>query len=256
MEAHQFRIADTLLTEIKPAVPSNQLLIFCHGGAFVYGPIQLHWDAARRIVAQLGCTLWMVDYPKAPEHHIGKISHNIDLVYAKALEQYSADKIVLLGDSVGGTLMTGLTQRLVQKNIALPSKLVLISPVMDANVANPEIREVEKTDPMLSRNGVLSAKKMCAQHFGLADPRISPIRGSFTDFPATILLMAENDITYPDQKIAMQQMLDAKVDLKVVFGKEMPHIWPILPVIAEGKAAFNEMIYEIKKTSRSTVKRL
>jgi hypothetical protein len=42
-------------------------------------------------------------------------------------------------------------------------------------------------------------------------------------------------------------MEQENVDVKIIFGKGMPHIWPILPVMKEAKTAFREIISEIKK---------
>lgn len=243
----QFTVMDSLLTELKPVSTNGFLLIFCHGGAFVYGPVQHHWDAAKQIVTATQCTLWMVDYPKAPEHKIDTISHNLDAVYTIALEHFGAEKIIVIGDSVGATLLTSLTQRLIRNHKALPSLLILISPVMDATMANPEIDLLDKLDPLLSKAGVLSAKKMCALDGRLEDPRISPIQGDFKCFPPTMLLLAEHDITYPDQQLVVQQMATAGVKTSIIFGAGMPHIWTILPVMAEGKAALGKIINSIRE---------
>ncbi|GHA78248.1 Acetyl esterase/lipase [Pontibacter akesuensis] len=244
----QFSVAETLLTEVKPAATNGFLLLFCPGGAFVYGPARHHWHAAKQLVSQTQCTLWMVDYPKAPENNIAFISENIDAVYAYAVETHGAGKVILVGDSAGGTLLTALTQRLVQKSKALPLALVLISPVMDASFSNPQLDALEKVDPMLSKAGVLSAKRMCAQHYGVDDVRLSPVNGSFSNFPRTLLLVAENDITYPDQQLVVQQLCEAAVEVKVIKGEGMPHIWPILPVMQEARAAFQEMTSYIRRT--------
>lgn len=188
----------------------------------------------------------MCDYPKAPEYKISEISKNIDSVYDKALEKYSPEQIILLGDSVGGTLIIALTQRLIQKNITLPSKIILVSPVMDASMSNPEIDSLDNIDPILSKVGVLSAKKMCAENDDLRNVMISPLNGSFNGFPKTTLFLAENDITYPDQKLTVQKLMEAKVDVEVIKGKNMPHIWPFLPIMKEAKIALKEIISSIK----------
>lgn len=249
-QLQQYTLADTLVTEVRPDAGNKCLVLFCHGGAFVYGPAQHHWDTARQIVSATGCTLWMVDYPKAPEHKIDTISANLDAVYAKALESFRAENIILLGDSVGGTLVTSLTQWLVQQGAALPAQLILLSPVMDASVSNPEITELDQTDPILSRAGVSSAKRMCALNGDLTNPMISPLYGDFTGFPRTTLFLADNDITYPDQKLAAKKMANANVDLTVIVGEGMPHIWPVLPVMQEAKTALHQITEQIKETAQ------
>ncbi|MDB4292807.1 alpha/beta hydrolase [Maribacter sp.] len=237
-----FKISNTLITELQQNETSNNLVLFIHGGAFISGPAKHHWDALKEISAHSNHTIWMCDYPKAPETKILELSKNIDEVYTTALATYPAQKITLLGDSVGGTLITALVQRLVEKSIALPIKIILVSPVMDATMSNPQIEEREAIDPMLSKVGVLSAKKMCAGSNDLKNPMISPINGSFDKFPKTILFLAKNDITYPDQQLLVQKLIDAKVTIEIIEGENMPHIWPFLPVMREAKTALKEII--------------
>ena len=206
----------------------------------------MHWDALKEISKQTEQTIWMCDYPKAPEHDTVEISNNIDAVFNLALEQYEAKHITLIGDSVGGTLITALTQRLILNKRELPRKIILISPVMDATLSNSDIEDLDKIDPMLSKAGVLSAKKMCAQNHDLDNPLISPIYGSFKNFPHTTLFIATNDITYADQQLMIEKMNKAHIDLEVIIGENMPHIWPLLPVMAEAKTALKQLIEIIK----------
>jgi acetyl esterase/lipase len=237
-----FKVLNSLITEIKKDINPDSLLIFVHGGAFISGPSQLHWDTVNTIFNKTNHTIWMCDYPKAPEHKITEISKNIDATYKAALEKYPSNKITLIGDSVGGTLITALTQRLVKNNIDIPHKLLLVSPVMDASMSNPQIDKIDKLDPMLAKVGVLSAKKMCVENDDLKNEMISPLYGSFMNFPPTILFLAENDITYPDQQLALKKLNKENVIHEIIIGEKMPHIWPLLPVMKEAKKALNKII--------------
>lgn len=237
-----FKVLDSLITEIGLTQNSDKLLIFVHGGAFISGPSQHHWYAAKKIAKQTNHKIWMCDYPKAPENKISKISDNIDAIYNVALEHFLPNNIILIGDSVGGTLISSLVQRLILKDIKLPKKIILVTPVMDASLTNPEIKEIENVDPMLSIKGVLSAKKMCAENNDLKNLMISPLFGSFNKFPPTILFLAENDIMYPDAKLAELKMKKANIDLELFKGINMPHIWPFLPVMKEAQISLNEII--------------
>ncbi|MCL9803985.1 alpha/beta hydrolase [Flavobacterium amniphilum] len=238
----EFTVLNTTISEIKHKEDSGKLLLFVHGGAFVSGPAKHHWDTIKQLAEQTHFTVWMCNYPKAPENKITAITENIAAVYHYAQSKFGHENITLIGDSVGGTLITALTQELIQRNKALPYHLILISPVMDATFSNPEIEETERKDPMLSQKGALSAKTMCAGETTLTNPIISPLNGSFEQFPKTSLFLAENDITYPDQKLLAQKLREANVDFEVVTGKEMPHIWPFLPVMKEAKMALQQII--------------
>lgn len=240
-----FKVSDTIISEVALNENAEHLLIFIHGGAFISGPSQHHWDSVKKIATKTNCKIWLCDYPKAPEHQIDIISKNIDSIYASALKSYQADQISIIGDSVGGSLATALIQRVILKKGELPNKLILVTPVMDASMSNPAIKTLEKSDPMLSIEGVLSAKKMCAGSKDLKDPIISPLYGSFEGFPSTVLFLAQNDIMYPDGKLAEIKMKKNNVDLEVFEGCNMPHIWPLLPVMKEAKTALNKIIRTI-----------
>jgi acetyl esterase/lipase len=242
-----FNISDTSITEFNQTENFDKLILFVHGGAFISGPTKFHWDTVQEIAQQTSQAVWMCDYPKAPENSIHEISKNIDAVYQAALEKYEANKISIVGDSVGGTLITALVQRLITTKNKIPRRIILVSPVMDSTMSNPEIDEVDKLDPMLSKSGVLSAKKMCARNTDLSDPIISPINGSFDGFPSTLIFLAKHDITYPDQQLAVQKIRKAKVKIDIIEGENMPHIWPFLPVMKEAKTALNQIIDRLKK---------
>lgn len=240
-----FFILKTKITQIENICKSDKLLIYLHGGAFVSGPSQHHWDSIECISKKTNFNIWMCIYPKAPEHKIDQISINIDQIYQKALKNYNNENIILMGDSVGGTLAIALIQRLIIKNVRLPLKLILISPVLEASFKNQEVDEIDKKDPMLSKAGVLSAKKMCSEN--LNDERISPINGDFKLFPKTYLYLAENDITYPDQLIFVSKLNQEKINNVTNIGEGMPHIWPLLPVMKESKKALNQIINNINE---------
>jgi acetyl esterase/lipase len=241
-----FKISDSLISEIGSDQNSEKLLIFIHGGAFISGPSKHHWDSIKAIANKLNFKIWMCDYPKAPENQINKISQNIDSIFYSARKSYEANQISILGDSVGGTLATALVQRLILRKLELPTKLILVTPMMDASMSNPEIKTFEKVDPMLSKTGIVSAKKMCAGTKDLKDQMISPLYGSFKGFPDTILFLAQKDILYPDAKLAEIKMEKSNVNIKVIEGENMPHIWPFLPVMKEAKTSLNQMIHLIK----------
>jgi len=231
-------VLETKVTEIIPITPANEfLLLYCPGGAFIYGPTENNWGSIAKIVKQTKTNAWMVDYPKAPENKIDVITKNIYAVYNEALKTYHPSKIIFIGDSVGGNLLVSLTQRLIREQKELPNRLILITPMLDASVSNPKIKDIEHIDPIMSYNGVYSAKKMCAGNFSLKDPMISPIYGSLKNLPPIHIFMATHDILTPDQEVFIDKIKEEGSSIEVIVGEGMPHIWPLLPVFKEGADA-------------------
>ena len=241
-ETTTFKIDESSITVIRKTSRPERLLLYVHGGAFVAGPGQHHWDFLETLTNAANVCSWLCNYPKAPEHRINLISENLDEVYSFALSHYAPENIVLMGDSVGGTLVIALVQRLIKNQQPLPSKLILLSPVLDASFSNPAIAAIEPLDPMLSVAGAKSAKQLCSIAGDLSDPRLSPLYGSCTGFPETHLFAGELDITYPDQELFAQRLKDANVNFSLVIGRGMPHIWPLLPVMKEAKQVRNQLI--------------
>lgn len=240
-----FKILDSSITELISTDKKKKIVLFFPGGAFVSGPTTHHWDTLKEIYKKTNCTIWLCDYPKAPEHKITQITNNIDAVYTEALKKYNHKEIILMGDSVGGTLTIALVQRLVREGRELPSKIILISPVLDASMSNSQIDEIDAKDILLAKKGVLSAKRMCAENNNLNTPKLSPISGSFEHFPETVLYLGTQDIMYPDEQIMVRKLKESNIKHKVVLGEGMPHIWPFLPVLKEAKLALSEIIAEL-----------
>lgn len=233
------------LTQLKPKNPSGRLAIIYPGGAYVYGPTLHQWDLAERIVKMHGHEVWMANYPKAPEHSIAQLSAFNDHVYERALAEFPAENIRLVGDSAGGGLMLSTVQRAIAQHWKLPAKIVAISPVADVQFKNPKSLEVEKRDVLLSLKGAESAQLFCGDT-RLDDPMISPIYGSFKGFPPTVIFIAQYDITSPDQWELVKTMRRDKVEVQVDYGEKMPHIWPLFPFMHEALQAKKRVLEALR----------
>ncbi|GAA4271517.1 alpha/beta hydrolase [Aquimarina gracilis] len=231
---------------VTQIIPKNEqgsgLLIYCHGGAFVYGPTRENWVALAKIAKQSRTRAWMIDYPKAPENTIDTITQSVYQAYQEATKTYNPSNIGLMGDSAGGSLILTLTQRLVKEAKELPKQLIPITPIVDASVSNPKIKEIDKIDPILSLKGVLSANKMCVGDLSLEDPLISPLYGDIDKLPPIYLFMATDDILTPDQELFIEKIRKVNGNIEVITGKGLPHVWPILPIMKEAKEAIRRIV--------------
>lgn len=246
LDCQTIQIGSACVTQISAAIAhTEKIMLYCPGGSFVSGPNGFNWKSLARIVKETGITGYLIDYPKAPEHQIDAMNQSIDAVYAHFAKRYGPDSITLLGGSVGGTLMALLVQRLLKNRQALPRQLVLITPLTDCSLSNPGIPPLESLDPMNAKPGWLAAHKMCAGSYNLKNELVSPLYGPIENFIPTMVLLAENDISRPDSELFCARLQAANVAVKVVYGKGMPHIYPLLP-FAEGKKALGEIIAHLK----------
>lgn len=242
LSSSPIQINNSLVTEIFPkGIASKKVILYFHGGALVYGPTQLHWNAISRIINKTSAKAFLVDYPKAPEHQIREVNNEIDGIYNYLLTIYPPDNIIVMGDSAGATLAILLIQRLIKKGLPLPRAAILISPVLDCSMSNPSILDIERNDLMLSRKGVLSAKQMSAGNMDLRSQEISPLYGSFKGFVSTYLFTATHDVMHADAKLFEGKLQKENVQIEVIVGEGMPHVWPLLPMMRESKVALNKI---------------
>ena len=143
-----FKLMDSKITELGN--PNSKFIsIYFPGGAFVSGPKDYNYAFAENLVKNCPTKVWLVDYPKAPEHKIDQIAVNADKIFEKALSKTDANKIVLIGDSAGGNIIMTLTQRLISQKKELPLCLIPITPVFDASMTNLSINTWNEKDFIL-----------------------------------------------------------------------------------------------------------
>jgi acetyl esterase/lipase len=248
LKLNSFSIRESTITEILPnEITSKNIILYCPGGSFVSGPAVFNWKSIAQIVKNTGVKAYMIDYPKAPEFQIEEINQNIDEIYLHFSKNHEAKNIILLGGSVGGTLMTLLVQRLLKNNKMLPKKLILITPVMDCSMTNNLIESIENQDIMYSKIGVVAAHKLCAGNIDLKNEAISPLYGTIKNFIPTFIFIAENDIQRPDAELFCEKLKKENIELTIEYGQGMPHIYPLLPVMKEAKLAIKKISEYIKK---------
>ncbi len=95
-------------------VPAKQreklpVLVFYHGGGFVWGSIEVFDRICRKIAKETGTVLVAVDYRLAPEHPFpAALSDSYSALewVAEYIEDYGGDpqKIIVMGESAGGNL--------------------------------------------------------------------------------------------------------------------------------------------------------
>ncbi|QLK27334.1 alpha/beta hydrolase [Natrinema zhouii] len=90
------------------------LLLYFHGGGWVIGNIDTHDGACRKLAADSGYPLVSVDYGLAPEHPFPEGLEDCSAALewaADSADELDADpdRIIVAGDSAGGTLAAGLS---------------------------------------------------------------------------------------------------------------------------------------------------
>ena len=213
----------------------NGVLVYLHGGAFYFGPVKEHWEYLARICKQTGMAGLMVDYGIAPQH---PFPVGLDEIVDLAATLDMGPRWYFLGDSSGAAMALSATFELARLAAARPAGLVLMSPWLDLNLDNPEIRLNERDDPMMSVKRLSNAARCYAGvDADLSEARLSPMFGDLSALPPVLIQMGTADLLLADARKFHQKCLDAGVD---VVYEEFPaafHDFMMLSILPEAKKA-------------------
>jgi acetyl esterase/lipase len=227
--------------EIAPRAASRRRILYMHGGAYVFEITSYHWALIAEMAERTGFGVTVPIYPIAPEHDFHDMFGMVGSVYRGMIAESEATDIVFMGDSAGGNMAVVLTMMAAQEGLPTPGSHVLISPGLDMSLANPAVLEMAKEDPWLDIPGGLEAIRLYGAGIDRSDWRISPLYGDLSVLPRTLLLTGSRDLLSPDNLIFADKARQAGVDVEVVYGEGMFHVWPLIRM-PEARIARDRMV--------------
>jgi len=221
------------LTPQNSASQTRGVVIAVHGGGYTSEIIYPHWAFYGSLARETGVDVIAPIYPLAPHGTASKIVPLIADLIAEQVERRGSAQVGVEGDSAGAGLLLAAMQLLVKRGAALPARMVLISPWLDATVSDPRSRLVD--DPLLNIAALREAGRLWAGELDPSDPRVSPINGSLKGLPPTFVLSGSLDILYPDslrlRDLAQQEAVDFSFDLR----EGLLHGWSGFSILPEAK---------------------
>jgi acetyl esterase len=178
----------------SPPPGENTALLYLHGGGFVVGGLDSHDDICAELCARTGMAVTALDYRLAPEHVYPAALDDVEGAYRCLLAE--SGRVLVAGDSAGGTLAAALTLRL--RRLGLPQAIgqVLIYPALGPVRAAGSYRQW-KHAPMLRSSD-------CAHYLDLYgggaarehenDPEFLPLMAEdFSGLPAAWVVTGDVD---------------------------------------------------------------
>lgn len=215
-------------------------VVYLHGGSWIHEIAPAHWRLAQQLADEASVTVVMPVYPLV---HEGGTANRVVPFVADLCTDVDGP-VVLMGDSAGGSI--AMSASLLLKEREEPVVLtVLISPVLDMRLTNPEIDLVQPQDPWLVKRGALELVEMWTGG-ALDDPRWNPILGDLQGLSTLVVFSGTRDILNPDTRIFVQRAADHGVDVEYHEGFGQIHVYPLLP-IPEGKQARRAIISAVMK---------
>jgi acetyl esterase len=171
-----------------PSTPTDALLVFFHGGGWMFGDLDTHDGPCRALAEQAGVRVLAVDYRLAPEHPFPAPYDDCLAAYRWVLDNLaavgaSADRLAVGGDSAGGNLAAAVALEAAEQGLPLAFQL-LIYPATDLADPTTESRRLFSEGFYLTSAMMdLGADSYLPDHADRSHPRASVL---LADIPADL----------------------------------------------------------------------
>lgn len=205
-------------------IETNKILLYIHGGGFIYEGNSTHYKLCRRYALECNLKVVYVDYRRAPKDPYPIPGNDCFSAYKWIVDnadklKIDINKIIVGGDSAGGCLTVDTTLRAIKEGVVVPCYQMLIYPVLDKRMITKSMKEYTDT-PMW--NATLN-RKMWKVY--LEDKKyISPNEISdLSNMPSTYLETAEYDCLKDEGLEFADKLVKAGVEVKLNETKGTMH---------------------------------
>ena len=155
------------LTYVPFAVKDNKaapVILFLHGGAFLFPALPYHYRLAEELARKTGCKVMLPMYDLAPYRQPPVQIKEALEVYTelqKDHEKYSIDpeKIFVIGDSAGGTIAAALTLLVRDGGLTMPKGTLLLYPSLDMRFKTDSMSNYSDV-PVINGDSISSFRKI------------------------------------------------------------------------------------------------
>ncbi|WP_426039913.1 alpha/beta hydrolase [Brevundimonas sp. DC300-4] len=207
----------------RPAAgPDRAIVVFLHGGAFVFGNLETHDAVCRRLALSSGLTLVAVDYRLAPEHPYPAGMDDAVAALDWVRSRFAGLPVELAGDSAGAWL--AVATALMSAAVGQPVRgLALLYPAVDPGCASASQLALGR-DHMLTRTFMLWAWQAYAR-----DGMVDLMGCDLSALPSTTVITAGFDPLRDEGQALVERARAAGVEVRAHHYPDMIHGFAGLP---------------------------
>jgi acetyl esterase/lipase len=212
---------------VHPGATAGRVLLYLHGGGYVFGSLRSHRHLVARLAVAAGAEAFHLDYRLAPEHpYPAALDDALDAYRALLARGVDPARLVVGGESAGGGLATALLLKLRQAGLPQPAGLYLISPWLDMTTAGASYAKVGTRDPMIAADRIALVAQA---YLGAAgdDAFTSPVRADPAGLPPMLIQVGSEEVLLSDSTSFAANAALAGIEVRLHVWAEMPHAFPL-----------------------------
>lgn len=249
---HGQRRVETL--EVVPkALTSDIVILYIHGGGFVFGNPKTHAAMVAQLGKRLGARAVLPQYRLAPENAFPAAFDDVRIAWEGLIASgVSPANIVIGGDSAGGALTLSLLAALIKDQAPLPRAAFCFSPLTDMSYSSPSLTSNAASDVVLPAERADEMAQMYLAGHPMDDPQVSPLKGDFKGGPPVWITVGDTEILADDARGMVAVLNGAGVDVAFTEEHDLPHVWPIFHnMLPEARRTLDALAGWIKQLPRS-----
>lgn len=240
------------LTLAPRATVTGRVLLYIHGGGFVFGSPDTHSAMVANLAGRIGACAVMPQYRLAPEHSFPAAPDDVRRVWDAILESgVASHDVVVGGDSAGGALAFGLLASLCAEGVVLPGALFSFSPLTDLTYSGESFTANVEVEAVLAAERGAEMVDMYLNGRTGSDPAVSPLYASFEGAPPVGVTVGDTEILLDDSRSIVAKLEAQGVDTTSVIEHDLPHVWPIFHnVLPEARQTLDALAEWIKQRQK------
>lgn len=226
-----------------PNADLSAIVLFLHGGGYVFGSSKSHGAMAAQVALGLGCPVLVLDYRLAPEHRCPSALEDACAAYDWLIARGNLPgKIAIVGDSAGGGLAISMLVALRDAGKSLPATAVCISPWVDLTLSGDSHTTRKAIDPAVQESVVIEVAGHYLGDSDPANPMASPYFADLTGLPPLLVQVGAREILFSDAEMLRDKAQDAGVDVTFEEWPGMIHVWHFYSAdLSDGRGALDRV---------------
>ena len=226
--------------------------LFLIGGGMISAPRPGSIKKALKFAKESGLDLFIPYYPLCTDYPITKAYEMIHETYKAMLQDYTADKVSVLGTSSGGNLALGMIPYINDghDDTPMPGYILAVSPgnCVETEEEWQRMMELDKLDVAIPAQYM----KMAIEIMQHGDDSIPEYmlwlqRGNYLNCPRVTLIYGSDETLYACAPAIESALKKYGVNYQMIIGEGMFHCYPVFPIVPEAKTGWDQMV-ELMKT--------
>ena len=215
----------------------RRTVVYFHGGGYFFCSLATHRPTCAYLARTAQARVLSVDYRMAPENPFPAAVDDAVAWWKALLAQgILPSEVVFGGDSAGGGLALAACLAARDQGLPLPAGLLLFSPWTDLTCAGETMLTMAKADVMFNPHALPEAAAFYLNGAPATEPLASPLFGDLTGFPPMLVFASEHEVLLSDSVRLVEKANSVDVDVTFKTRRRMPHVWPTMVMLPEGRA--------------------